>query len=69
MTPSIKQLDQVRGHIKRYGRITSWDAIQDFRCTRLSQYILLLRKEGLKIISVWETNGEKRWVAYKLVNP
>lgn len=63
----MKQLELVRSYLTRYGRVTSWDMIQLYRITRLSQYILLLRKEGLKIVSNWETNGEKRWVAYKLI--
>ena len=36
-------------HLQDHGSITSLEAIQKYKCTRLSQYILLLRKEGYKI--------------------
>ena len=33
-------------HLQTYGSITSLEAIEKYKCTRLSQYILLLRKAG-----------------------
>ena len=36
-------------HLQTYGSITSLEAIEKYKCTRLSQYILLLRKEGYTI--------------------
>ena len=36
-------------HLCKHGSITSLEAIQEYRCTRLSQYILLLRKDGYNI--------------------
>lgn len=36
-------------HLQQYGCITSLEAIELYHCTRLSQYILLLRKDGYKI--------------------
>lgn len=36
-------------HLQAHGSITSLEAIEKYKCTRLSQYILLLRKEGYKI--------------------
>lgn len=36
-------------HLLAYGNITSLEAIEKYKCTRLSQYILLLRKEGYNI--------------------
>lgn len=36
-------------HLQDHGSITSLEAIQQYKCTRLSQYILLLRKEGYNI--------------------
>ena len=36
-------------HLQTYGSITSLEAIEKYKCTRLSQYILLLRKAGYKI--------------------
>ena len=36
-------------HLQAHGSITSLEAIAEYKCTRLSQYILLLRKEGYNI--------------------
>lgn len=33
-------------HLQDHGSITSLEAIEKYKCTRLSQYILLLRKAG-----------------------
>ena len=40
----------ILNHLQRYGSITAWDAIKKYNCTRLSHYILLLRKEGHNIV-------------------
>lgn len=39
----------ILGHLQAHGSITSLEAIEKYKCTRLSQYILLLRKDGYKI--------------------
>lgn len=36
-------------HLQTHGSITSLEAIEKYKCTRLSQYILLLRKDGYNI--------------------
>lgn len=36
-------------HLQEHGSITSLEAIELYRCTRLSHYIYLLRKEGYLI--------------------
>ena len=41
--------DIILEHLQTYGSITSLEAIQMYKCTRLSQYILLLRKDGYEI--------------------
>ncbi len=41
--------DQVRFWLEDKGNITSWEAIQHFRATRLSAIIFELRKEGYLI--------------------
>lgn len=40
------QYEQIKKHLLKHGKITSWDAIELYRVTRLSQYIYLMRKEG-----------------------
>ena len=41
--------ETILDHLQTYGSITSLEAIEKYKCTRLSQYILLLRKEGYTI--------------------
>ena len=57
------QLEQIRRHLEKDGHITSWEAIQKYHVTRLSEYIYLLRKEwGFDAIGdVWvhTSNGNK----------
>ena len=36
-------------HLQEHGSITSLEAIEKYHCTRLAQYIYLLRKEGYSI--------------------
>lgn len=63
------QLNQVRSHLKRYGSITSWKAIQKYEITRLSEYIRILRhEENINIFSDWrqDKNTKKNYVVYEL---
>lgn len=60
--------DKILNHLQTYGKITSWEAITKYRCTRLSQYILILRKE-YNISDRWLTGknifGENtKWKEY-----
>lgn len=59
--------DRILNHLKAYGCITSWEAIEEYGCTRLSHYIWVLRKENYDIKDEWicTTNrfGEK--IKYK----
>lgn len=45
----MTQKEMILSHLQEYGKITSWEAIKEYGVTRLSQYIYLLRKEGLAI--------------------
>lgn len=60
------QMNNVKNHLKRYGHITSWEAITLYKITRLSHYILVLRKEGYEIVSVYERKNKKNYVRYIL---
>jgi hypothetical protein len=67
------QLEAVRQHLIGFGHITSVDAINTYRITRLSHYIWLLREEGYKIttlrkqvISKYGNKGSQ--AIYKLLN-
>ena len=50
----MKMEERILNHLKEYGYITTWEAIKNYGCTRLSQYILLLRQKNLKITDTWE---------------
>ena len=63
------QLNQIKEHLQWYDTITSWEAIQKYRITRLSAIIHTLRHEvGMNISSSDKRNVDgKNWVEYKLV--
>ena len=63
--------ERVLQYILDFGSISTWQAIKDLGCTRLSAYIYMLKKEGydIKKESVKFTNryGEKSfYVKYSL---
>lgn len=64
------QKEKVLEYLKANESITSWDAIQKMRITRLAAYICQLRDEGHEIESVWEQKKVKgetmRWIRYTL---
>lgn len=45
--------EKILKHIQILGSITTWEAIQQYGCTRLSQYIYLLRNKGYDIDDSW----------------
>lgn len=51
--------DRILNHLEQYGSITSWEAIREYGCTRLSQYIYLLRNEGYLVIDCWEKSTNR----------
>lgn len=63
MKPNKTQLSQIRAHLAKKP-ITSWEAIILYRITRLSQYILLLRNEGINITSERIVKNGKWFVKY-----
>lgn len=68
----MTQCEKVAKHLKGKGSITSWEAIEKFRITRLSAVIFVLKERGFKISSLdresINSDGIKsRWVEYRLV--
>ena len=62
----ISQTEQIKKVLLEEGRITSWEAIQRFRITRLSACIWNLRSDGMDIKSTSKhdkTTG-KHWAEY-----
>lgn len=58
---------KILNHLKTYGSITSWEAIEKYRATRLSAIIKNLRNEGYHIDTIMKSNGETRYALYVLV--
>lgn len=42
--------ERILRHLQDNGNITSWEAIKEYGCTRLSQYIYLLKKDDFIIM-------------------
>ena len=47
----MTQSEKILRHLKKYGSITSWEAITEYRITRLGAIIFELRKDGYIIDS------------------
>ena len=61
MIPNETQLQQIRNYLKVHKKITSWRAIELYKITRLSQYISILRSEGMDIIMERVRPMEGNW--------
>ena len=53
----MTKINQCRNHLFKIGNISSWEAIEHFRATRLSAYIhIFIHRDGSFIIPVSEKN-------------
>lgn len=65
--------DRILDHLQKYGTISTWVAIENYGCTRLSHYIWLLRKEYMindREITTKNRYGDpvsykEYWIEYK----
>ena len=55
----ITMVDRVFSYIKEEGEITTWEAIRELGCTRLSEYIRQLRSSGNNIQDEWVTSTNR----------
>ena len=62
----IKQTEKVLAHIKKYGSITSMDAFEYYKITRLSGRIKDLRDSGVNIVTDMETKNGSTYARYRL---
>lgn len=58
MTNFESKTSKVLWHLKKYKSITSWEAIQNYKATRLSAIIFELKKRGYVFETVREDNIE-----------
>jgi hypothetical protein len=68
MKPNETQLQQVKDHLTTERTITSWDAIALYRITRLSQYISILRGEGMDIKMTRVHPKTSNWYGLYILN-
>ena len=67
-TSKINKTLEVYEYMRRYGKITTWDAFVKFKATRLSGIIWNLRREGYNIVSEWKENKDgTRYKVYQLI--
>ena len=64
----ISQENQILNHLKKHKFITSWEAIQEYRITRLSARIYELREKGYQIITKNVTENGKTFAEYSLIS-
>ena len=52
--------ERILNHLIENGSITIWEAIRDYGCTRLSEYIRRLRRKNFPITDEW-IKGKNRY--------
>ena len=57
----------ILNHLKDHKYITQWEAIQEYRITRLSARIYELRERGHNIITKNVSENGKRFAEYSLI--
>lgn len=65
MTQAEKQVKKtqkaiVAEHLKKHGSISSWEAIELYRCTRLGARIYQLRRDGWQIRTVTQPHWHSK---------
>jgi len=64
----VNKYELVKTYLLDHKKITSWEAIEKFRATRLSDIIWKLRCKGYSIASEWVTNEDGiRYTVYHLI--
>jgi hypothetical protein len=54
-------------HLKKHKKITSWQAIIEYRITRLAEMIRRLKKDGHNIVSIMKQGDKSRYAEYRLI--
>ena len=64
----VNKYELVKKHLLKRKKITSWEAIEKFRATRLSDIIWKMRQRGYDIASEWVTNKSgMRYTVYHYI--
>jgi hypothetical protein len=62
----MSKSSSVYAHLKKGKTITSWEAFEMFRATRLADIIFKLRCKGEKIETILVDNGTTRYAKYRM---
>ncbi len=62
----MTKIDAVYLHLKKHRHITSWEAINLYKATRLADIIFKLKAQGFKIDTVLVENSNTRFARYFL---
>ncbi len=66
LTDAKNKSQMVLAHLQHYGSITTWDAITQYKATRLSAIIFNLKEKGYNIESVKKDGDGCKFVEYIL---
>jgi hypothetical protein len=62
----MTKIDSVFAHLKKGKTITSWQAFELFRATRLADIVFKLRAKGFDIATIMLDGNGTRYAKYKL---
>jgi hypothetical protein len=62
----MTKIDQVFSHLKKGKTLTSWQAFEMFRATRLADIVLRLRCKGYNISTELIKDGKTRYARYRM---
>jgi len=62
----MTKIDAVYLHLKKHKHITSWEAINLYRATRLADIVYKLKEQGFKIETVMIRGNKTRFARYYL---
>jgi hypothetical protein len=63
----VTKMEMVKKHLSSKKSITSWEAIEKYKVTRLSAIIHILRNNGWEIQSKKLSNANSNFVKYILI--
>ena len=55
------QRDKILEHINRFGSISPKEALKHYGCMRLAAQILILKQDGLNIVTTMRQSGNVTW--------
>lgn len=58
------KINKVLNHLQNHSKITSWEAITKYRCSRLAAVIFVLKERGHNITTQRVTENKKHFAVY-----